>query len=360
MYYSGEYRQSPLSFSPAAARTVSWSQEASGIQAVVALDSLALGPALGGTRARKYASLDEAEADAQALAAAMSYKAALAGLPLGGGKAVIDADLKGLDVKERAAFFADFGQFVDSLKGAYITTEDSGTTTEDMACIRQGTRYVVGLPEKMGGSGSPSPYTALGVLQGMKACAKKVFGKESLAGRTVAVQGVGSVGRELVALLVQAGAHVVCADLIEARVQEAKKKFGVQVVAPEEIHSVEADVFAPCALGDALNAKTVEALACKIVCGAANNQLASQEAGEALHEQGILYAPDYLVNAGGLIAVSAEPVVSGKAFDRAAVLERVQAIGARTEELLRFAEESVLSPAWAARVLAEQRLGGVP
>jgi len=159
-----------------------------------------------------------------------------------------------------------------------------------------------------------------------------------------------------VALLAQAGAEVVCADLIEARAQEMKKRFGAKVVAPEEICSQRADVFAPCALGGVLNAKTLDGLASKIVCGAANNQLAGLEIGEQLHESGVLYAPDFLVNAGGLIAVSAEPVVSGKAFDRAAVLAQVAEIGPRMAELLQFSAESLLSPAMAANVLAEQRL----
>ncbi len=350
--------QSPLSFSPYAARTVEWVHEATGIEAVVCIAETLRGPALGGTRVRKYASAEQALAEAEQLAAAMSYKAALAGLPLGGGKAVIDADLpKELGERDRAEFFAEYGKFIDSFKGTYLTTEDSGTTAEDMASIKRATNFVVGLPEKLGGSGSPSPYTALGVLRAMQACAKKTFGaRATLQGRTVAVQGVGSVGRELVVLLAKEGAQVICADLIEARAQEMKKKFGAKVVAPEEIFSRQVDIFAPCALGGGLNAKTLDELACKIVCGAANNQLAGLEIGEQLHERDVLYAPDFLVNAGGLIAVSAEPVVSGKPFDRAAVLAQVEAVGSRMAELLQFSEESLLSPAMAAQVLAEQRM----
>ncbi len=347
----------PLSFSPSAMRVVEWTHPTLGFRACVAIDGHSLGPALGGTRVRKYVSFEDAVAEAGALASAMSYKAALASLPLGGGKAVIDADLGRLSAQVRADFFADFGRFIDSLKGAYITTEDAGTTAEDMACIRQGTRYVVGLPEAMGGSGSPSPYTALGVLEGMKAAAEKAFGDASLAGKTVAVQGVGSVGSELVALLAGQGAKIVCADLMKERAQAMKEKFAAKIVTPEEIYSTACDVFAPCAFGGGLNEKTVPKLRARVVCGAANNQLASVQAGEQLHERGILYAPDFLVNAGGLIAVSAEPVVSGKPFDKEEVLRKVAEIETRTSDLLRFAEESVLPPVWAALVLAEQRMG---
>ncbi len=352
--------QSPLSFSPYAARTVEWRDEETGAEAFVCLAETLRGPALGGTRLHAYAKAEHAVAEAEQLATAMSYKAALAGLRLGGGKAVINAEATKWSERERAAFFTQFGQFIDSFKGLYLTTEDSGTTAEDMASIKRSTNYVVGLPEGMGGSGSPSPYTALGLLRAMRACAKKAFGKESLSGKIVAVQGVGSVGSELVKLLASEGAEVVCADLVEERAQAMKKKFGAKIVAPEEIFSVPCDIFAPCALGPVLNGKTLGKLQASIVCGAANNQLASMEIGEKLHAQGVLYAPDFLVNAGGLIAVSAEPVVSGKPFDRAAVLVGVEKIGERMAELLRFSEESMLSPAMAATVLAEQRLEARP
>jgi leucine dehydrogenase len=250
-----------------------------------------------------YANEEAALADVLRLARAMTYKAALAGLPHGGGKSVV---LVPAVAHDRKALFERFGQFIDALGGRYISAEDSGTGLEEMELMRTQTKHVVGLRPENGGSGDPSPFTALGVRRGIEACVELAMGKSSLSGVHVAVQGVGNVGYNLCKELHRAGARLTVSDVRDDLAQRAAAEFDAKVVPAAETHRVECDVYAPCALGGALNDHTVPQLRCKVVAGAANNQLASDHNGVALHERGILYAPDYAINAGGLVNVAQE------------------------------------------------------
>ncbi len=282
-------------------RVLFCSNPAVGLKAIIAVHSTVLGPGLGGVRMWPYASWDEALVDVLRLSRGMTYKAAAAGLNLGGGKAVILADPK---KHKSEALFRCFGQYVESLGGLYITAEDVGTDMEDMELILAETRWVTGVSPAHGGSGDPSPVTAYGVLQGMKAAVERVFGEGALAGRRVAVQGLGNVGLHLASYLKERGAALVGSDIDAERVARARSELGMEIVGPEAILETECDVLAPCALGAVLNAETIPRLRCKIVAGAANNQLADEARdGRALHERGILYAPDFVINAGGLINV---------------------------------------------------------
>jgi leucine dehydrogenase len=269
--------------------------DGAGYRAVVAVHSTALGPALGGTRLWNYASVGEAVDDALRLSRGMTYKNALAGLPFGGGKSVIIADGRSVD---REKLFRAHGRFVETFKGAYVTAEDVGTTPADMERVARETRHVAGLAAL---SGDPSPHTARGVFRAMQAAARFRWGADSLAGRTVTVQGCGSVGLNLARELRRAGARLVVADVDEERARRAAQELDAQLVAPGEITDAGADVFAPCALGGVINDETISRLRVEIVCGAANNQLREARHGDALHARGILYAPDYAANAGGVI-----------------------------------------------------------
>ena len=278
---------------------------ASGLRAIVAIHDTRLGPALGGCRFIHYESDDEALVDALRLARGMTYKAALAGIPHGGGKSVIIRPRAQFD---RAALFRAFGRFVEDLGGRYITAEDSGTGIEDMEILRRVTKHVTGVKPEQGGSGDPSPFTALGVRRGIEACVKFALGKSSLAGVHVAVQGVGHVGYHLCRELHTLGASLTVADIDPLKAERAQREFGASVVSLDAIFTGDCDVFAPCALGSALNDETIPRLRCKIVAGAANNQLAEPRHGADLMQRGILYAPDYAINAGGLINVAEEHV----------------------------------------------------
>lgn len=273
-----------------------------GLQAIIAVHSTVLGPGLGGVRMWPYGNMDEALTDVLRLSRSMTYKAAAAGLNLGGGKAVILGDSK----KDKSeALLRSFGQFVESLNGLYITAEDVGTGMEDMEVILAETRWVTGVSPSLGGGGDPSPVTAFGVLQAIQAAVQWLFGNgTSLAGRSVAIQGLGSVGYHLASYLKKEGAKLFAADLDAERTAKAREDLGAEIVPVDEILGVDCDVVAPCALGAVLNERTIPALRCKIVAGAANNQLADEDRdGMALHERGILYAPDFVGNAGGLINV---------------------------------------------------------
>jgi leucine dehydrogenase len=277
-----------------------------GLQAIIAVHSTVLGPGLGGTRMWPYASTEEAVVDVLRLSRGMTYKAAAAGLNLGGGKAVIIGDPK----KDKSeALFRAFGRFVDSLGGLYITAEDVGTDMEDMERIALETRWVTGVSPAQGGGGDPSPVTAFGVLQGLKAAAQFRFGDAGLGRRSVAIQGLGSVGAYLAGYLKEEGARLFGCDIDAEAASRARREHGVEIVPPEEIFDVECDVFAPCALGGALGPQTIPRLRCSVVAGAANNQLADPDRdGPALEARGILYAPDFVINAGGLINVYNELV----------------------------------------------------
>jgi leucine dehydrogenase len=277
----------------------------SGLKAIVAIHDSRLGPALGGCRCIEYETDEEAVVDALRLARGMTYKAALAGLPHGGGKSVIIRPKEHFD---RVALFRAFGEFLEDLGGHYITAEDSGTGLEDMEVIRTVTRHVTGVDASHGGSGDPSPFTALGVRRGIEACVKFQLGRDSLDGVHVAVQGVGHVGYYLCRELAACGAKLSVADVDALKAERAQRELGATIVPLEKIFEVECDVFAPCALGSALNDTTIPRLKARIVAGAANNQLEQPRHGDDLHARGILYAPDYAINAGGLVNVAQEVV----------------------------------------------------
>jgi leucine dehydrogenase len=277
----------------------------SGLKAIVAIHDSRLGPALGGCRFLPYDSDEDAVIDALRLARGMTYKAALAGLAHGGGKSVLIRPKQHFD---RVAMFRAFGKFVDDLGGHYITAEDSGTGLEDMEVIRTVTKHVTGVDISHGGSGDPSPFTALGVRRGIEACVKFKLGRESLAGVHVAVQGVGHVGYHLCKELHAAGAKISVADVDPLKSERAQREFKAEIVPLDRIFEIECDVIAPCALGSALNDTTIPRIKAKIVAGAANNQLAQPRHGDDLHARGILYAPDYAINAGGLVNVAQEVV----------------------------------------------------
>ncbi len=276
---------------------------ASGLKAIVAIHDSRLGPALGGCRFVEYDTDEAAVIDALRLARGMTYKAALAGLAHGGGKSVIVRPKGHFD---RVSLFRAFGRFIDDLGGHYITAEDSGTGVEDMDVLRTITKHVTGVSEARGGSGDPSSFTALGVRRGIEACVKQKLGRESLADVHVSVQGVGHVGYYLCKELHAAGARLSVADVDPLKAERAQREFKASIVALDEIAQVACDVFAPCALGSALNDVTIPKLKAKIVAGAANNQLATSKSGDDLHARGILYAPDYAINAGGLVNVAQE------------------------------------------------------
>jgi glutamate dehydrogenase/leucine dehydrogenase len=275
----------------------------SGLRAIVAIHSTALGPALGGTRFRPYATVGEALQDVLRLSKAMSYKAAMAGLDLGGGKAVIIGDPAEL---RSAELWEDYADFLDGLGGRYYTAEDVGTSQADMDEIGRHTRYVTGRSLEAGGSGDPSPVTAYGVFRAMQATSGALWDTDSLAGRTVAISGVGKVGSALAELAAGDGAKLVVADVDEAAVRNVVEQFGASPSEPSEIHRTPCDIFAPCALGGAVNDETVGELACEAIVGAANNQLARPELAAVLAHRNIAYVPDYVANAGGVINIAYE------------------------------------------------------
>jgi leucine dehydrogenase len=278
--------------------------EASGLRAIIGIHSTALGPALGGCRMYPYASERDALIDVLRLSRGMTYKAAVSGLNLGGGKAVIIGDPK----KDKSELlFRALGRFIEGLNGRYISAEDSGTGLQDIEYMRMETRHVVGISRSLGGSGDPSPVTALGVFSGMRAAVEERYGKSSLEGMRVAVQGCGHVGHHLVGHLVRGGAKVVVSDVDAEKVKHTCEEFRVESVPADAVYDVDCDIFAPCAMGGILNENTIPRLKCSVVAGAANNQLADEKLdGAKLGDRGILYAPDYVINAGGLINVANE------------------------------------------------------
>jgi leucine dehydrogenase len=289
-------------------QVVFWSEPELGYRGIIAIHDTTMGPALGGTRFWNYKTDEEALVDVLRLAQGMTYKAAIAGVNLGGGKSVIIGDNR---TREREMLFRAHGRAVESLGGRYITAEDVGTSVDDMEFVRMETDSVVGL---YGGSGDPSPVTAYGTFQGIRACAERAYGDSSLAGRHVLVQGTGNVGYHLCGFLAEEGVRLTVTDIDQGRIDRVKREFGAESVDPDEIYGVAADVFAPCALGSVINDDTLKVLKVDIVAGAANNQLAHPRHGDILHDRGILYAPDYVINAGGLINVYGE--LNGWTADR--------------------------------------------
>jgi leucine dehydrogenase len=320
------------------------------LRALVAIHNTRLGPALGGTRAlTTYPDEDAAITDVLRLARGMTYKAALSGVPHGGGKAVIL--LPKDETYDRAALFARFGRFVDELGGHYITTEDSGTSPADMVHVRAQTRFVVGAPKSQGGSGDPSPMTALGVLRGIEAVAKAALDRSDIEGVKVALLGVGHVGHSLATQLHEAGADLVVADVDPAKVERVRDELGCRVTTEEAIFSEPCDIFSPNALGACLNDHTLPQLKCRAVAGAANNQLAEDRHGRLLFDRGILYAPDYAINAGGLINVASE----WSGYDEASVRERVGAIHDTLLEIFARSKTQRKPTSVVADQLAEER-----
>ncbi len=330
---------------------------ASGYLGIIAIHSTVLGPAIGGTRLWRYASLDEALVDALRLSRGMTYKNALAGLPFGGGKSVLPAPLVGegaagtLAGPAREAFFRAHGRFIERLKGGYITGEDVGTSPADMALIARETRWVGGLTE---GVGDPSPFTARGVCRAIEAASHALWGSDSLNGRTVAIQGLGNVGRHLAAELDARGARLIVADLDRTRVAEVVARHGATAVSPEAVLEAGADILAPCALGGILNDDSIPRLRVAAVAGGANNQLLDPRHGDALAARGILYVPDYVANAGGVISGSVD--LAG--WDRARMETALDGIYTTVGEVLARARDWKVAPHVAADRLAEVRLSG--
>jgi leucine dehydrogenase len=326
---------------------------ATGLKAIIAIHNTVLGPSLGGTRMWNYNNEMEALNDVLRLSRGMTYKSSVAGLNLGGGKAVIIGDPKKI---KNEALLRRFGKFVDSLGGKYITAEDVAMTSHDMEVIHMETDYVSGLPENMGGSGNPSPVTAYGVYVSMKASAKETWGSDSLSGKKVLVQGIGHVGEVLVEHLSKEGAKVYIHDISEERLKAVAAKYKAEVVSPDTMFDLDIDVYAPCALGATVNDDTLAKLKCKIICGAANNQLADeQKHGELVGKKGILYAPDYVVNAGGIINVYYEL----EGYNRERAMAHAEKIYATTSNIFQLAKKEGIPTYMAANRLGEQRIEAI-
>lgn len=326
---------------------------ATGLKAIIAIHNTILGPALGGTRMWPYKNELEALNDVLRLSRGMTYKAAITGLNLGGGKAVIIGDSY---TQKSEALFRRFGKFVDSLGGKYITAEDVGISPKDIEWIGMETQYVTGKPESLGGSGDPSPVTAYGVYMGIKASMKKLTGNDRLEGKKIAVQGVGHVGKHLVELLHKEKAHIWISDIREEKLQELTKQYKVNVVKEDAIYDLDVDVYAPCALGATINDDTLPRFKCAIIAGSANNQLANEKVhGEAIMKKGILYAPDFLINAGGLINVYSE--IAGYGKEKA--MEMAENIYNTTLQLFEKAEKENSPTYMAANQMAEERIKAI-
>ena len=325
--------------------------KSSGLKAIIAIHDTTLGPALGGTRIYDYKTDEEAIIDALRLARGMTYKNAAAGLNLGGGKAVIIGDPK--KIKSEALFRA-FGRFVEGLNGRYITGEDMNMTQKDAAYVNCETNYIVGLET---GSGNPSPMTAYGVFKGMQAAVNEVYGSDDLEGKTVAIQGLGAVGRILAELLYEAGAKLIVTSRDQAKVNRAVAELGATAVGPDEIYGVECDVFSPCAIGAIINDKTIGQLKCKIIAGPANNQLAEPRHGDVLHEKGILYVPDYVINSGGVINIIDD--ISGREYSKENAMKNTAKIYDACKKVFELAKRHGIPTYKAADKMVEERIASV-
>ena len=325
----------------------------SGLSAIIAIHNTALGPALGGARMWTYASDQEALIDALRLSRGMTYKAAVAGLNLGGGKAVILGDP---NKDKTEALFRTYGRFVEGLGGRYITAEDVGTSVQDMEWVRMETKYVTGIDRALGGGGDPSPVTAVGVYHGIKACLQEVTGSDSLKGKQIAVQGAGHVSSFLCGFLAEEGAKLFISDLYEAKAKTLAEKTGGNFVEAERIYDVPADIFCPCALGAIINDKTIPRLKVKIVAGGANNQLADEtKHGRMLIDRGILYAPDYAINGGGLMSVANEL----EGYPRERALKQAEGIYGTMTKIFDIAKQQKIPPYEASNHLAEERIASI-
>ena len=323
-----------------------------GLKAIIVIHDTTLGPACGGTRIWPYETEEEAIQDVLRLARAMTYKSAAAGLPLGGGKAVIVADSH---TQKTEALLRAYGRFVDTLGGRYLTTTDVGITSRDLEYIHEETRHVMGLPTTAGGSGDTSVMTGLGIYMGMKACAMEVWGSDSLKDKKIAMQGFGKVATYTAHHLEKEGARLVVTDIYESALDKARS-MGFKTVAPDEIYDVDCDIFSPCALGGVLNHETVPRLKCHIVAGGANNQLLNDDDGLELHRRGILYAPDYIINAGGVINVAAEV---GMSYNPDRAREKTERIFEIMSRVIKISKQDEIPTSQAADRLAEERLASV-
>lgn len=329
------------------------SEPSIGLKAIIAIHDTTLGPALGGTRMWNYSNEQEAVRDVLRLSRGMTYKAAISGLNLGGGKAVIIGDAR-TDKNEQ--LFRAFGRYIDSLGGRYITAEDVGIDVKDMEWVSMETKYVTGTPKATGGSGDPSPVTAYGVYMGMKAAAKKAYGSDSLEGKRIAIQGAGHVSSYLAKLLADENADLYICDIYEDKVNEVAKMTGAEVVNPDSIYGLDVDIFSPCALGGVVNDETISQFKCDIIAGSANNMLDEEEKhGNILLDKNIIYAPDYVINAGGLMNVASEleGYNEGRAHNKAArIYDTIL-------DILNYSEDNDMPTYAASNILAEQRIKNV-
>lgn len=327
---------------------------ATGLKAIIAIHNTVLGPAMGGTRMWDYATEEEAAIDVLRLSRGMTFKSAIAGLNIGGGKAVIIGDARKI---KNEALMRRFGKYIESLSGRYVTAEDVNMTTQDMEYIRMETSHVAGIPENMGGSGDPSPVTAYGVLVGMKATQKKVSGNDSLNGKRILVQGAGNVGTNLVKYLTKEGAEIFVSDIFEDKLEKITSEYKVTVVPSDDVFEFDMDIYAPCALGGTLNDESISNLKCSIVAGGANNQLLDElRHGNMLIDRGITYAPDFLINGGGIINVGYEYLGN---YNREVVMKKTEHIYDTCLSVLAKSEEESITPQEAAMKIAVERINSM-
>lgn len=321
-----------------------------GLKAIIAIHNTVLGPALGGVRMWTYKTEGEALADVLRLSKSMTYKAAISGLNLGGGSAVIIGDSRR---EKTEALMRKFGRFVKNLNGEFIAGEDVGTNPRDMEYIRMETEHVAGLPETIGGGGDPAPIAAMGVFMGIKASVKEVFGTDSLTGKRVIVQGIGHVGEQLVKLLRDENVKVYVSDINEDRTRQVSKKYGAEAVANHSIFDIDADIYSPCALGGTVNTQTISKLKCGIIAGSANNQLDDEDVhGQLLLDKGIIFAPDYVINAGGVINCYTELM----GFTKKRSLQLTENIYEATRNVLKLSKAENISTIVAANKIVEKRI----
>lgn len=326
------------------------SRPETGLKAIIAIHDTTLGPALGGTRMWNYASEKDAVKDVLRLSRGMTYKAAISGLNLGGGKAVIIGDPH---TDKTEPMFRAFGRFVDGLAGRYITAEDVGMTEKEMEWIFSETKYVTGIPKALGGSGNPSPVTAYGVYMGIKAAANRAYGSDSLEGKRISIQGAGHVASSLARHLRNEGAKLFVTDIYEEKAAALARETGAEMVEPDDIYSLGMDIYCPCALGGVVNDRTIEQLSCDIIAGAANNVLENEDRhGEQLREKGIIYAPDYVINAGGIINIASEM----EGYNEELAMEKTSRIYDTVLEVLNYADNHNLPTITASNILAEERI----
>ena len=324
--------------------------ELTGLKAIIGIHNTTLGPALGGTRMWNYKNEEDALKDVLRLSRGMTYKSAITGVNLGGGKAVIIGDAK---TQKTDALMRRFGEFVHSLSGKYITAEDVGMETRDMDIVREVTPYVTGISESKGGAGNPSPVTAYGVYMGMKAAAKHQFGSDSLAGKKILVQGIGHVGETIVKLATEEGAKIIINDINAEQLEYVSKKYGATIHHDLDIYGLDVDIYSPCALGATINDNTIDRIQAKVIAGAANNQLQDEiKHGRLLKEKGIAYAPDFLINAGGIINVYAEL----EGYGRDEIMRKTENIYNTTLDIFKLSNEQNITTHRAAFNIAQARI----